>query len=46
MKPSFLIVVLFAAWAAQAQTLRVVPVHLEATGQSHQNCPVLLHSGL
>jgi len=31
MKASFLIVVLFAACAAQTQTLRVVPVHLEET---------------
>jgi hypothetical protein len=34
MKTSFLIAVLFAACAAQTQTLRVVPVHLEATGQT------------
>ena len=34
MKPSFLIAVLFAACAAQTQTLRVVPVHLEGTGQT------------
>jgi hypothetical protein len=31
MKASFLIVVLFAACAAQTQTLRVVPIHLEGT---------------
>jgi len=34
MKPGFLIAVLFAACAAQTQTLRVVPVHLEGTGQT------------
>jgi hypothetical protein len=34
MKASFLIAVLFAACAAQTQTLRVVPVHLEGTGQA------------
>lgn len=34
MKPSFLIALLFAACAAQTQTLRVVPAHLEATGQT------------
>ncbi len=34
MKPSCLIAVLFAACAAQTQTLRVVPAHLEATGQT------------
>ena len=34
MKPSFLIAVLFAACAAQTQTLRVVPVHLEGAGQT------------
>ena len=34
MKPSFLIAVLFAACAAQTQTLRVVPVHLEGTAQT------------
>ena len=34
MKPSFLIAVLFAACAAQTQTLRVVPVHLEGTSQT------------
>ncbi|MGC2197193.1 MAG: hypothetical protein WA628_21125 [Terriglobales bacterium] len=34
MKPSFLIVVLFAACAARTQTLRAVPVHLEGTGQT------------
>lgn len=33
-KPSFLIAVLFAACAAQTQTLRVVPVHLEGTGDT------------
>ena len=37
MKPSFLIAVLFAACAAQTQTLRVVPVHLEGTGQTTKN---------
>lgn len=34
MKPSLLIAVLFAACAAQTQTLHVVPAHLEATGQT------------
>ena len=34
MKPSLLIAVLFAACAAQTQTLRVVPAHVEATGQT------------
>jgi hypothetical protein len=34
MKPSLLIAVLFAACAAQTQTLRVVAVHLEGTGQT------------
>jgi hypothetical protein len=34
MKRSLLIAVLFAACAAQTQTLRVVPVHLEGTGQT------------
>ena len=34
MKPSLLIAVLFAACAAQTQTLRVVPVHLEGAGQT------------
>ena len=34
MKPSFLIALLFAACAAQTQTLHVVPAHLEATGQT------------
>jgi hypothetical protein len=34
MKPSFLIAVLFAACAAQTQTLRVVPVHLVGAGQT------------
>jgi hypothetical protein len=34
MKPSCLIAVLFAACAAQTQTLHVVPAHLEATGQT------------
>ena len=34
MKPGFLIAILFAACAAQTQTLRVVPVHLEGTGQT------------
>jgi hypothetical protein len=34
MRPSFLIAVLFAACAAQTQTLRVVAVHLEETGQT------------
>ena len=34
MKWGFLIAVLFAACAAQTQTLRVVPVHLEGTGQT------------
>ena len=34
MKPGFLIAVLFAACAAQTQTLRVVPVHPEGTGQT------------
>jgi hypothetical protein len=37
MKPSFLIAVLFAACAAQTQTLRVVPVHVEATGQTTES---------
>jgi hypothetical protein len=36
MKPS-LIAVLFVACAAQTQTLRVVPVHVEATGQTTKN---------
>lgn len=34
MKLSLLIAVLFAASAAQTQTLRVVPAHLEGTGQT------------
>ena len=34
MKASFLIAVLFAACAAQTQTLHVVPAHLEGTGQT------------
>ena len=34
MKPSFLIAVLFAACAAQTQTLHVVRAHLEETGQA------------
>jgi hypothetical protein len=34
MKPSLLIAVLFAGCTAQTQTLRVVPAHLEATGQT------------
>jgi hypothetical protein len=34
MKTSFLIPVLFAACAAQTQTLRVVPAHVEGTGQT------------
>ena len=34
MKSSLLIAVLFAACTAQTQTLRVVPVHLEGTGQT------------
>jgi hypothetical protein len=34
MKPGFLIAVLFAACGAQTQTLRVVRVHLEVTGQT------------
>src|SRR4029453_13902672 len=37
MKPSLLIAVLFAACAAQTQTLRVVPVHVEATGQTTES---------
>jgi hypothetical protein len=37
MKLSLLIVVLFAACAAQTQTLRVVPVHVEATGQTTES---------
>ena len=37
MKSSFLIAVLFAACAAQTQTLRVVPVHLEGTGQTTES---------
>ena len=37
MKPSFLIAVLFAACAAQTQTLRVVPVHPEGTGQTTES---------
>jgi len=37
MKPSFLIAILFAACAAQTQTLRVVPVHLEGTGQTTES---------
>jgi hypothetical protein len=37
MKPSFLIAVLFGACAAQTQTLRVVPVHPEGTGQTTKN---------
>ena len=34
MKPSLLIAVLFAACAAETQTLRVVPVDLEGTGKT------------
>ena len=34
MKTSFLIAVLFAACAAQTQTLRVVPAHLDGTDQT------------
>jgi hypothetical protein len=34
MKPSLLIAVLFAACAAQTQTLRVVPAHVEGAGQT------------
>lgn len=34
MKASFFFAVLFAACPAQTQTLRVVPVHLEGTGQT------------
>ena len=34
MKASFLIAVLFTACAAQTQTLHVLPVHLEGTGQT------------
>ena len=34
LKSSFLVAVLFAACAAQTQTLRVVPVHLVGTGQT------------
>jgi hypothetical protein len=37
MKPSCLIPVLFAACAAQTQTLRVVPVHPEGTGQTTES---------
>lgn len=37
MKPSLLIAVLFAACAAQTQTLRVVPVDLEGTVQTTKN---------
>ena len=37
MKPSLLIAVLFAACAAQTQTLRVVPVDLEGTAQTAKN---------
>jgi hypothetical protein len=37
MKLSFLIAVLFAACAAQTQTLRVVPVHPEGTGQTTES---------
>ncbi len=37
MKPSCLIAVLFAACAAQTQTLRVVPVHPEGTGQTTES---------
>jgi hypothetical protein len=37
MKPSFLIAVLFVACAAQTQTLRVVPVHVEGTVQTTKN---------
>ena len=37
MKPSFLIAVLFAACTAQTQNLRVVPVHLEGTGQTNKS---------
>jgi hypothetical protein len=37
MKPSLLIAVLFAACTAQTQTLRVVPAHLEATGQTTES---------
>ena len=34
LKSSFLIAVLFTACAAQTQTLRVIPVHLQGTGQT------------
>ena len=37
MKPSLLIAVLSAACAAQTQTLRVVPVHPEGTGQTTES---------
>ena len=37
MKPSLLIAVLFAACAAQTQTLRVVPVDLEGPAQTTKN---------
>src|SRR5689334_24982138 len=37
MKPSLLIAVLFAACAAETQTLRVVPVDLEGTVQTTKN---------
>ena len=37
MKLSFLIAVLIAACAAQTQTLRVVPVHPEGTGQTTES---------
>jgi hypothetical protein len=40
-KPSFLIAVLFATCAAQTQTLRVVPVHLEGTGQTTESVQFL-----
>jgi hypothetical protein len=37
MKPGLLIALLFTACAAQTQTLRVVPVNLEGTGQTTNN---------
>jgi hypothetical protein len=37
MKPSLLIAVLFAACAAQTQTLRVVPIDLEGPAQTSKN---------
>ena len=41
MKQSLLIAILFAACAAQTQTLRVVPVDLEGTAQTTKNLQFL-----